>query len=50
MDGAGLTNRQWKHIFTDSSLNTTTNGKGLFPLAVGIKEPPVKITFPLVVS
>jgi hypothetical protein len=35
----GLKNRQWKHISASGSLNTTASV--LFPLAVGVTEPPV---------
>jgi len=37
----GLKNRQWKPISTSGYLNTTASGNRMFPLAVGVTEPPV---------
>jgi hypothetical protein len=45
----GLKNRQWKPISTSGYLNTTANGNRIFPLAVGVTEPPVEIRFSLAV-
>jgi hypothetical protein len=45
----GLKNRQWKHISTGGYLNTTASGNRIFPLAVGVTEPPVEIRFSLAV-
>jgi hypothetical protein len=45
----GLKNRQWKHISTGSYLNTTASGNRIFPLAVGVTEPPVETRFSLAV-
>jgi hypothetical protein len=40
---ARLGNRQWKPISTSGYLNTTASGNRIFPLAVGVIEPIVKI-------
>jgi hypothetical protein len=40
---ARLENRQWKHISTDGYRNTTASENRIFPLAVGVTEPPLKI-------
>jgi hypothetical protein len=45
----GVRNHQWKHIFTCSSLNLTASETHLFPLAVGVREPPVMVSFSIVV-
>jgi hypothetical protein len=39
----GFKNRQWKHISTGGYRNTTASGNRIFPLAVGVIEPLVKI-------
>jgi hypothetical protein len=39
---AGLRNPQWKPISTSGSLNTTDSVNRVFPLAVGVTEPPHK--------
>ena len=41
----GLKNRQWKPISTGGYLNTTASGNRVFPLAVGVTEPPVETYF-----
>jgi hypothetical protein len=41
---------QRKHIFTGSSLNLTVSGNHLFTLVVGVREPPVMVSFSLAVS
>jgi hypothetical protein len=41
--GAGLKKCQWKPILACDSLNTAASGDGVFPLAVGVIEPPVII-------
>jgi hypothetical protein len=43
----GLKNRKWKPISTGGYLNTTASGNRIFPLAVGVIEPPVEIRFSL---
>jgi hypothetical protein len=40
-----LKNRQWKPFSTGGSLNTTVSGNRVFPLAVGVTEPPVETRF-----
>jgi hypothetical protein len=45
----GLNNRQWKPISTGGYLNTTASGNRIFPLAVGVTEPPMEIIFSLAV-
>jgi hypothetical protein len=40
-----LRNCQWNTISTGGSLNTTANENKVFPLAVGVTHPPVKIRF-----
>jgi hypothetical protein len=45
----GLKTHQWKPISTGGYLNTTASGNRIFPLAVGVTEPPVEIRFSLAV-
>jgi hypothetical protein len=44
-----LGNRQWKPIFTGSSIKATPSENGLFSLAVVVTEPPVEIILTMVV-
>jgi hypothetical protein len=45
--GPALTNRQYKYIYTDGSLNRIVSAKDAFTLAAILSKPPVEISYTL---